>query len=170
MNTIEFLPDFVKGEHYREYTPKEGGYRYRFIVIQDIELKFIHPLVPTGHKIEFKDAKGRVWMTITSHKIVVSKNYAWDGCTPKKWWGIWWGTPDFKDTIFASLIHDVLLQFQHTKHSPFNRYEIDQIFKYILKENDFILTGVYYMGVRIGSMTPDKKYNVKSELTYIPHD
>jgi hypothetical protein len=170
MNTIESLPEFVKGVHYKEYHPLEGGYRYRFVTLRDIEFRFLHRIIPKGQRLVFKDYKGRIWMTITSHKIVVSKNYAWDGCTPKKWWGFWWGTPDFEATRLASLIHDVLLQFQHTKHSPFNRYEIDQIFKNILEENDFVLTRVYYMGVRIGSIVPDKKYNVKSELTYIPYD
>jgi hypothetical protein len=130
MNSIESLPDFVKGSHYREYTPREGGYRYRYVTTEDIEIMFIHPLVYRGYKIDFKDLDGRIWMSIYPHKIVISKNYAWDGCTPKRWWGIWWGVPDFKETVLASLIHDALLQFENTKHSPFGRYEIDNYFKF----------------------------------------
>ena len=170
MNIIELFPEFEKNIHYKEYSPLEGGYKYRFVTIHDIEFRFLHRIIPRGQKILFKDAKGKIWMTIFSNKVIISKGYAWDGCTPKKWWGIWWGVPDFKKTALASLLHDALIQFQHTKHSQFNRYEIDNYFKFILKDNEFVLSELYYIGVRIGSKFSDKKYNVYSELTYIPPD
>jgi len=165
MNCIEIIPKFNKNIHYKEYLPYEGGYRYRFVTLKDIQFYFTHPLISRGQKLSFKDKSGRVWMTITSHTITISKNYAWDGCTPKKWWGVWWGSPDFEDTTLASLLHDILIQFSKTIYFPFSRYEIDQYFKYILLDNEFILTDLYYLGVRIGSSFADKKYDVISELT-----
>lgn len=168
MNYIEFKPKFIKGIQYKECSPTEGGYKYRFVTLSKISFQFTHPLIPRGQVLSFKDDQGRIWMTMKSHTITISKNYAWDGCTPKKWWGFWWGSPDFESTALASLLHDILIQFQHTKHFPFSRYEIDQYFKYILNSEYFILTNVYYLGVRIGSSFPDKKYNTFSELTTVP--
>jgi hypothetical protein len=168
MNYIETIPKFDKNNHYKEYSPYEGGYKYRFVTLNDINFYFTNPLVCKGQKILFKDKQGRVWMTMTSHTITISKKYAWDGCTPKIWWGIWWGSPDFESTVLASLLHDSLIQFQKTINFPFTRYEIDQFFKYILCDNDFILTDLYYIGVRIGSSFSDKIYDVNSELTLDP--
>jgi hypothetical protein len=171
MNRIESIPEFEKLTHYKEYDPYEGGYRYRYVTLKEIEFRVLYPLIPRGQKIIFKDKKGGVWMTMTPYKITISKDYAWDGCTPKRWWGIWWGTPDFESTILASLLHDVLLQFYTTKHFPLSRYEIDNFFKYILEEHDFILSKIYYYGVRSWStISPAEDYNVKSELTTIPKD
>jgi hypothetical protein len=167
INHIDSIPFFERDIHFEEYSPKKGGYRYRYVTIKDTVFTFTESLIPSGQKILFKDSKGRVWMTITSYKIIISKNYAWDGCTPKKWWGIWWGTPDFESTILASLLHDVLIQFYKTTHNPFNRYVIDIYFKYIMDEHNFILSDIYYFGSRVGSMFPDKNYNVTSELTII---
>jgi len=168
-NIFESVPAFEKGVHYKELPPKDGKYKYRFVTLREIEFKTIVPLLPCYVKIEFKDIKGRVWMTITNHTITISKDYAWDGCTPKKWWGIWWGVPDFHSTNLASLLHDALLQFHKTEHFQFKRKTIDEIFRLILDECDFLLSDVYYYGVRIGNILPDKKYNVKSELTTIPY-
>lgn len=165
MNTIEILPDFIKNKDYKELSPLQGSYKYRFVTLKDIHIKFLHPFTSRGDKILFKDFKERVWMTLDSYDLIISKDYAWDGCTPKKWWGIWWGTPDFESTILASLVHDALIQFQNTKYSPFNRKQIDEYFKYILNKKYFIFENIYYMGVRVGSIFPNIYYNVYSELT-----
>ena len=171
MNKILSLPPFVEEIEYVEQTPSNGKHKYRFVTKNTIHIKFIKNFIPYNEELTFFDNKGQVWLKIKKNELIISKDYAWDGCTPKKWWGGWWGTPDFKQTHLASLVHDVLLQFHQTEHFPLSRHDIDHIFKDILKHNRFILRGLYYIGVRIGSAIPSKKNNnVKSELTTIAID
>lgn len=161
------VPSFDAGVHYNEQCPKKGGYKYRFVTLEEVEITFSQDLIPENYKILFKDKLDRVWMTINDNKITISKNYAWDGCTPKKWWGFWWGTPDFRETIIASLVHDALIQFNNCDHFPFTRDEIDHIFKNILSRGRFTFTPIYYAGVRVGSKIYNKPYiSAWSELIY----
>lgn len=165
MNKPALIPEFTLGEQFLELRPRLGDYKYRFLLLQTLEMEFLCPFMPRGQRIKFKDTSGNIWMEMTRKSIIVHKGYAWDGCTPKRWFGIWWGTPDFPETIVASLIHDVLLQFSKTDHFPLSKYEIDNIFKEILRRNRFSFRSLYYFGVRIGSMIFNKKYkNVVSEL------
>ena len=62
------------------------------------------------------------WVTIMDAEMVVSKLYAWDGCSPTYYVPVfgWVGTPDGKrdekgipQSYHASLVHDVLCQFRH---------------------------------------------------------
>lgn len=169
MNLVLSLPSFEKGEDFKELSPLDGSYVYRFVTIREIKLYMVHPILPKNQELIFLDKKGRIWLRIKNNEIIISKDYAWDGCTPKKWWGGWWGTPDFKKTHLASLVHDALLQFHQTDHFPLSRYQIDNIFKNILYIKKFILADLYYTGVRIGSQISTKKNNnVYSELTTIP--
>jgi len=169
MNYPEIIPPFNKSIQYKELNPKVGGYTYRFKTLQDIEIFFIHPFISRGNVISFSDKNDKIWLKITPYSIIISKDYAWDGCTPKRWWGIWWGSPDFEDTRLASLVHDALLQFHKTKHFPISRNEIDYIFKIILEKNDFILSELYYSGVKFGTKHPSKTDNsLKSTLTIPP--
>lgn len=169
MNDLDVLPTFDKNVQYKKLVPLDGGYTYRFKTLQDIELFFTTPFISRNCLIIFSDKNGKVWLKITQYSIIISKDYAWDGCTPKRWWGVWWGTPDFEDTRLASLVHDALLQFHQTKHFPISRDEIDNIFKSILYKNDFILRDLYYSGVRVGTKYPSKTDNsLKSTLTIAP--
>lgn len=169
MNLIT-LPKFEKNVNYRELTPLEGRNTYRYITIKPISITFEHPLISKGRVLKFYDTKGEIWAMIKYNKFIIFDRYAWDGCTPKKWWGIWWGSPDFKDTALASLIHDAMLQFSGTDHFPFNRLEIDNYFKYILEHYEFMFSSIYYAGVRIGSILPKTNYNTYSKLTSIQID
>jgi hypothetical protein len=160
------LPSFIEDIDYKELSPLDGEYSYRFTTKKDIVIYFTNRIIPKGQELTFSDNKNRVWLTIRDNQITISKDYAWDGCTPKKWWGGWWGTPDFEKTKLASLVHDVLLQFHQTDHFPLSRYEIDNMFKNILHQKGFIFEDIYYIGVRINSNLPHKKNNnVYSELT-----
>lgn len=166
MNYPIAIPTFKRGEQFKELSPKDGSYKNRYVTSQYIELVFEHPIIGPTQKITFGDEKGNIWLTITHKSIIISKDYAWNGCSPKKWWGFWWGTPDFEKTIIASLVHDALIQFINTKHFPFSRYECDNIFKNILNQNKFKLVDEYYVGVRVGSkILPNNKYIGKFVLT-----
>lgn len=165
MNKPATIPEFVLGEQFIQLRPKLGNYKYRFLLLQNLEIPFLCPFLPKGQHVLFKDMDGNIWMEMTRKSIIINKGYAWDGCTPKKWMGIWWGVPDFPETIIASLIHDSLIQFSKTKHFTLSRFEIDNIFKEILRRNHFPLYHLYYIGARIGSILFKSKYkNIKSEL------
>lgn len=161
MNLILSLPKFQKEKQYVELSPKEGKNRWRFKTKTYTYIKFAQPLLPKGSGfISFKDRKGKTWMTINGDTIKIYPDYAWDGCTPKYGWGIWWGAPDFEKTRLASLVHDVLLQFRLTNHFPITRDEIDNIFRDILNKEKFMLRNWYYVGARFGTTflasKPDK--------------
>ena len=162
---LDTLPLFDEGDHYRRMTPIEGKNKYRFVTLEDTVLYSVENIIPLGQEILFVDDKDQVWMEIHHYSITVCANYAWNGCSPKIWCGVWLGTPDFQDTIIASLFHDAFCQFSDTDHFPFNRLICDNIFKNILELNDFLLSDIYYMGVRVGSLLPETKYNVKSLTT-----
>lgn len=159
------IPEFLKDKHFRELSPKEGKNKYRFITTRCL-IVGLSGIVPCGTKISFRDKNGKEWLYIDHKHFIIHKNYAWDGCTPKKHIPIfgWVGTPDFEKTILASLIHDAFCQFQDTKDFPFSRYIIDNIFKYILIENNFEWVDIYYLGVRVGSYFHKEKKDVISIL------
>lgn len=88
--------------------------------------------------------------------ITVKKNYAWDGCTPKfkmggKIFGVWDGFFNHNtkqpDTYYASLVHDVLLQF--IGEHPISRKHCDEIFLWIMQRDAFPFAWVYYAFVRL---------------------
>jgi hypothetical protein len=96
------------------------------------------------------------WLSLDAEgNIIVKKNYAWDGCSPK---GAFldqiWGTPDGMidlktekpKTYLASLFHDVLYQFG--SQTGVTRSEADQLFLACMKEMDFFWAYPYYAAVR----------------------
>lgn len=159
------IPSFERGKDFEELSPKEGKYKYRYKTKRCVIIKW-SGYISRGTKIRFYDKKGREWLYMDDYHMIIHNHYYWDGCTPKKHTPIfgWVGTPDTEKTILASLIHDVLCQFQDTKHMPLSRYQIDNIFKFILKEKKFILSDVYYIGVRIGSLFNKINYKNYSKI------
>lgn len=96
------------------------------------------------------------WIEINkSGQITVSKNYAWDGCSPKfNCLDLTIGTPDgrmvdciYPITWYASLIHDACYQFK--KEIPLTRKEVDVLFLNEMIKQDFKLKYVYYYTVRL---------------------
>lgn len=152
-------PTFYRDINFGEFSPKEGKYKYKYYTKTDIVFVLPYNVTEWYEVINFIDSTtNKIWMSIRKNKIHIYKNYAWNGCSPKKWFGIWWGTPDFNKTILASLLHDALCQFQTTKDFPFTEKEKDHLFFEILKLERFILRGVYYSGTRFGSklLRPEK--------------
>jgi hypothetical protein len=165
------IPPFEEDIHYSELAPKDGKYRYRYILTRSL-IVFWEGYVPKGTKISFKDKNKREWLFMDDRHFIVPKRYSWDGCTPKMHIPIfgWIGTPDFEKTMLPSLIHDVFCQFQNTEHFPFSRHTIDTIFKQMLDDDEFFLTELYYMGVRIGAKFPFKGEGLYSKLIVNPSD
>jgi hypothetical protein len=106
------------------------------------------------------------WLSIEANGTVTVKGtneqgYAWDGCTPK--WNVLdlllIGTPDGRVivntekpiTYYASLIHDILLQFR--ADIGISRKQADRLFLEYL--GDFSLRYLYYIVVRGYGMLSD---------------
>ena len=168
---IIHTPSFEKDIHYSELSPKDGKYKYRYTLTRSLII-FWEGYVPKGIKISFRDKDNREWLYMDDYHFIIPKRYSWDGCTPKRYIPIlrWMGTPDFEETIFPSLIHDAFCQFQNTKHFPFSRHTTDTIFKQLLDGEEFFLTGLYYMGTRIGARFPAKRDGLCSKLIVNPSD
>lgn len=163
---ISKLPNFDRNIHFRELDPRKDGAEYKFALNRKIKFIFKKNLVDSSKSYYFLDTKGRCWMRILNNSVIINKDYAWNGCSPKKWFGIWWGSPDFEKTIVASLIHDCLLQFHKTQHFPLTRKEVDHTFKEALKLKRFKFRGLFYFGVRMASkLFPRHKYDAYSSLT-----
>lgn len=110
--------------------------------------------------VVFRDDQGIIRLIINPDgSIIVKKDYAWDGCSPKfKLFG--WllvGTPDgapnpstgYPYTYFASCIHDALCQFEDHPDMPFSRSQIDYIFYQRLVRDEFPAALLYYKALRI---------------------
>lgn len=110
-----------------------------------------------GRDYAFRDKKGRVRLVITAEGlIVVTRGYAWDGCTPKVCvLDLVLGTPDGvvssrtgrPKTYHASLVHDALYQFL-PDGLPLTRAQADRCFLLLMSETGFRLRYVYYLAVR----------------------
>lgn len=142
------LPEFIRDKQFRELSPKEGNNKYRFVTLRPIIVKWSGYCSPNS-KISFRGKNDREWLFMDSEHFIIMKDYAWDGCTPKKHLPLvgWIGTPDFEETILASLIHDAFCQFMGTPHFPFGSYTNNKIFQEILKKNHFKFADLYYFGV-----------------------
>lgn len=153
------LPPFFEGIHYRELSPKEGREKYKYITLEPITLCFKNRrLVPRDVKLQFNKIGGPKLMVINPYSITIFPGYMWNGCSPKLLlFKHWFGTPDFKETIIASLFHDALRQFESTAHFPFSRVTQDTIFFTILKEQNFKFATLYLFGVNVGSVILPKK-------------
>ncbi|MGH8499272.1 MAG: DUF1353 domain-containing protein, partial [Methylococcales bacterium] len=114
------------------------------------------------------DLKGTV-----DYDFIVRRAYAWDGCTPKRWffWLALFGTPDWDekieevetfDTAFmpisksvfwqrahhASLVHDAL--YQYLDRIPIAKQDVDQLFHDMLLDSGFHpwVAKIYHLAVR----------------------
>lgn len=100
------------------------------------------------------------WIEIKENGDIIvnpnKRNYAWDGCTPKyNILDISCGTPDGvlsmetkkPITYYGSLLHDAI--YQHKNEIPLSRKETDILFREVLMRHNFLLSDIYYFGVRV---------------------
>jgi hypothetical protein len=90
---------------------------------------------------------GRVWLEVEGDKINIKSGYSWDGCSPKVKLPFlnWIGTPDFKESMEGSLVHDALYQFH--KELPITKDQADRKFLSLMNKNNFKFAEVYYLAV-----------------------
>jgi hypothetical protein len=143
----------------RELSPKEGARRYRFVTRRPVVYVLDRS---TAQFLSFRDGRGREWLRVDGRRVTVAAGYAWNGCSPKRWFPLlgWVGTPDFPSTIFASLIHDCLYQFHACADFPFTRLECDDFFRRLVEiGGDADLARVYYGAVRRFGRWRDRRVN-----------
>lgn len=128
----------------------EFSRKYRFVLTTEVAFYLGHDFPATDRRLTFCDAAGREWLRIDGRCMWIARGYAWNGCSPRPLgkFGIWWlGTPDFRQTIRASLPHDALYQFLDAPDFPFSRSECDRVFLQMMA--GFPLATVYWSAVRV---------------------
>lgn len=106
----------------------------------------------------FKDKNGTVRLILEQGgKITVTKDYAWNGCSPKFCFcDILFGTPEGvvdagtekPKTYYASLVHDAMYQFL-PDGLPVTRADADQCFLLLMQKTGFRPRFIYYLAVRL---------------------
>jgi hypothetical protein len=153
------LPTFNKNVEYFEQDPQTANFKWRFISEKDVYTPLLYPT----QNIAFYDQDGIERMRYENGYRIMRKGYTWNGCSPKSWSKVlrrWIGTPDFKETILASLNHDGDYQFSNTKDFPFARCEVDMMFYKTMKALNFKLASSYYGAVKdFGKSSWQKRKN-----------
>jgi hypothetical protein len=153
---IRVRPRIFEGLDWRELSPAEGRRRWRFEAN-----RFAVTLdLPLTETISFHDRDGREWARFTGPVFSISRQYWFNGNSPKVWLPCfgWVGTPDVRGdvsgaggNIFAAGIHDAMGQFRDTQHFPLSRREIDVCFYDLNRLSGFPLALPYYSAVRAAS-------------------
>ena len=132
---------------YRHLHPtKEGKRLYRYVTTTIVKCSLFGELAK--HKnATFYDGKYVPRMWIKDGCIYINANYAWNGCSPKRYigWppiGKWIGTPDFESTAIPSLIHDVLFQF--AKVGTYTMNQANWQFYQMLLDRSILFAEQYY--------------------------
>lgn len=109
------------------------------------------------------------------YDFTVRRTYAWDGCSPKRWffWIALFGTPDWGDTLenivtindqgdkeyakvvlwqrahHASLVHDAL--YQYLDEIPIDKQDVNQLFREMLEQSGFCpwIASIYYHATQL---------------------
>jgi len=137
---------FWENTDWRRLSVEEGRGKLRFTTLKQIAYG-VAPK-PVVRPISFRDGNEKEWLRICPHRILIPESYSWNGNSPKRGIRIgnrdvWFGTPDFRPTIPASLIHDAFFQFAGTEHFPFSLEQCNSIYTDICRANGFVLTGAY---------------------------
>ena len=134
----------IKGYDYKlaEKHLRKKGYKYVTLRELKFKLRYHHA------DCRFRDKDGNIWAWIKDGNLFISSGYAWNGCSPKVYLANFLlGTPDFHETIEASLIHDVLFQFSSTKHFTHSFEKCNLEFVASMRSYDFVLASLYYHAV-----------------------
>lgn len=120
-------------------TYKENKRGRRFTLLENY-----HDTTPFIQEETFS-RDGEKHLRINKTGITVFAGYSWDGASPKIFTK--YGTPDFKETIAATLLHDVLYKYEHLTNQ-YDRKLADRIFFKLMSKNNFKFAELYYWFVR----------------------
>lgn len=138
--------------HYQELKPvSEGKRKYRFITTGVNSCKLVGRLA-RHRNCNFYSSDGILRAWIRKGVLYCSENYAWNGCSPKRYigtddFGIWIGTPDFEKTLLASLMHDILFQFAEV--GKYDMHDCNYQFLTLMEKENFRLAQHYYEAVEM---------------------
>jgi hypothetical protein len=123
------------------------GKKCKYILKKDLSILIDYEL---GF-YDFFDQSGNLRMSFVGKYIIIRKGYAWDGSSPKVCiFGKFIGTPDFKETMVGTCVHDALYQFLHTPCLKLKRLECDNLFEEILLDQGFgKMSYVYSYSVKL---------------------
>lgn len=152
---ISKLPIFREGVNWRELSPEEGKFRWRFEILRPISLDLDLPL---RQQIGFFDREGRKWASFDSNRFTIEAGYRTRGVRPKRWFRIqssgcagWLGMPDFRGgpdgqggNLLASTFLDACRQFANTRHMPLSSREVNMGYYQILRLAGFIFALSYH--------------------------
>lgn len=166
------LPIFRQNSQYTELRGDDlrSGGEYRFILEDDISIPIssLKKESLLGVTISLRDAYRTEWAQVKGGRLTIRKGYAWNGASPKKWaFCRWWGTPDFKATRLATLVHDVCFQFLRVSDFPLTILECNQLFYDIMKTKNFKLANIYFGAVEDFGERFAGKYPRKGEHSLI---
>lgn len=135
---------FSPGNEYTQL-PRQWGSRWRYCsrirVTTDLG-------IDSYSHLEFYDCQGLKWCELEGRYLTTEPHYAWNECSPKVCYGLWWVTPDLPGAHEASFVHDQLCQFFNVEDFPFSKVQVDQIFYNLLKKNKFCLAGMHHGAVK----------------------
>jgi hypothetical protein len=136
------LGPFNCGDHYRELSPAEGRYRWRWQLSQDlrIPLRFICP------PFSCRNSDNWEWMRVEGGEQIVRAGYTWNGASPKRYSRIlrrWVGVPDGPKNLRGTCSHDALYQASALMRFPISRRWADDLFGDILRADNFRWANLY---------------------------
>lgn len=128
---------------------KEGKRKYRFASV-GVNCTALKGQLSQHPNAEFYSADGVLRAWIKNGWIFASKDYAWNGCSPKCYcgfhpFGAWLGTPDFDGTIEASFWHDILFQFAAV--GMYDMHDANYFFLCLMERSGFLLASHYFDAV-----------------------
>jgi hypothetical protein len=141
-------PDLVEGIDFRRMAVSETGGKYRFQTLRPLAYRFDSAVIRIPTRRSFR-TEGREWMRIEPHRMIISRDYAWNGNSWKKGYRFfgrdWWiGTPDFiPGTLAASLAHDSLFQYSGLSLMPFTLDEANGFYEQCCRQFRFRFAGIY---------------------------
>ncbi len=91
---------------------------------------------------------GREVARIVGRRLIIWKEFEWDGCTPNQLFGIpWLSVPSPPQTAAPSLVHDILRQFCRVPDALWDCQFADDEFDRLLRANRFLFRPIYVAGV-----------------------
>ena len=138
-------PPFSEGTDYRRMSVAESGGVYRFQLIKPAIFTFSDAIIPIPKRLSFR-VKGKEWLRLEPHRMIIADRYAYNGNSPKRGYHIlghdvWIGTPDLDP--LPPLPHDVIFQFSHLFEIPFSLEQANDFYEQVCRQRKTWLTSTY---------------------------
>ena len=138
--------------NYRKLLPvSEGKRTYRYVSTSVNSCK-LNGRLSRHPDCNFYSADGVLRAWIRKGWLYSSKDYAWNGSSPKRYigtdrFGFWLGTPDFEKSRRGSHFHDILFQFAEV--GQWDMFDCNYQFLTLMEEDGFRLANQYFEAVEM---------------------